>query len=67
MSEVNQAANQTARMASTGQQGLSGMDFTMHTLAETTEPIGSQSQEPAEMTRLSLTSTALPGRRTQLG
>ena len=42
MSEVNQVANQTARMASTGQQGLSGMDQTMRQLAESTDSIGSK-------------------------
>ena len=42
MNEVNQVANQTARMASTGQQGLAGMDRTMRQLAESTGSIGSK-------------------------
>jgi methyl-accepting chemotaxis protein WspA len=42
MNEVNQVASQTARMASTGQQGLAGMDQTMRQLAESTGSIGSK-------------------------
>ena len=42
MTEVNQVANQTARMASTGQQSLVGMDQTMRQLAESTGSIGSK-------------------------
>jgi methyl-accepting chemotaxis protein WspA len=42
MNEVNQVANQTARMASTGQQGLAGMNQTMRQLAESTGSIGSK-------------------------
>ena len=42
MNEVNQVANQTARMASTGQQSLAGMDQTMRQLAESTGSIGSK-------------------------
>jgi methyl-accepting chemotaxis protein WspA len=42
MNEVNQVASQTARMASTGQQALAGMDQTMRQLAESTGSIGSK-------------------------
>jgi methyl-accepting chemotaxis protein WspA len=42
MNEVNQVVNQTSRMASTGQQGLAGMDQTMRQLAESTGSIGSK-------------------------
>jgi methyl-accepting chemotaxis protein WspA len=42
MNEVNQLANQTSRMATTGQQGLSGMDQTMRQLAESTGSISSK-------------------------
>jgi methyl-accepting chemotaxis protein WspA len=42
MNEVNQVSNQTARMASTGQQSLAGMDQTMRQLAESTGSIGSK-------------------------
>jgi methyl-accepting chemotaxis protein WspA len=42
MNEVNQVASQTARMASTGQQGLAGMDQTMRQLADSTGSIGSK-------------------------
>jgi methyl-accepting chemotaxis protein WspA len=42
MNEVNQVANLTARMATTGQQSLAGMDQTMRQLAESTGSIGSK-------------------------
>jgi methyl-accepting chemotaxis protein WspA len=42
MNEVNQVARQTAQMASTGQESLSGMDRTMRQLAESTRSIGSK-------------------------
>jgi methyl-accepting chemotaxis protein WspA len=42
MNEVNQLANQTSRMATTGQQGLVGMDLTMRQLAESTGSISSK-------------------------
>ncbi len=42
MNEVNHVANQTARMASTGQQSLASMDLTMRQLAESTGSIGSK-------------------------
>ena len=42
MNEVNQVANQTSQMASTGQQSLAGMDQTMRQLAESTSSIGSK-------------------------
>jgi methyl-accepting chemotaxis protein WspA len=42
MNEVNQVANQTSRMAATGQQSLAGMDHTMQQLAESTSSISSK-------------------------
>ena len=42
MNEVNQVANQTSRMAATGQQSLAGMDLTMRQLAESTGSISSK-------------------------
>jgi methyl-accepting chemotaxis protein WspA len=42
MNEVNRVANQTAQMASTGQQGLASMDLTMRQLADSTSSIGSK-------------------------
>jgi methyl-accepting chemotaxis protein WspA len=42
MNEVNQVANQTSRMAATGQQSLGGMDLTMRQLAESTGSISSK-------------------------
>ena len=42
MNDVNQVANQTARMASTGQQSLASMDLTMRQLAESTGSISSK-------------------------
>ena len=42
MNEVNQVANQTSRMATTGQQSLAGMDLTMRQLAESTGSISSK-------------------------
>jgi methyl-accepting chemotaxis protein WspA len=42
MNEVNRVANQTAQMASTGQQGLASMDLTMRQLADSTTSIGSK-------------------------
>jgi methyl-accepting chemotaxis protein WspA len=42
MNEVNQLAIQTSRMATTGQQSLSGMDQTMRQLAESTGSISSK-------------------------
>jgi methyl-accepting chemotaxis protein WspA len=42
MNEVNLVANQTARMASTGQQSLVSMDQTMRQLAESTGSISSK-------------------------
>ena len=42
MNEVNQVADQTSRMAATGQQSLAGMDLTMRQLAESTASISSK-------------------------
>jgi methyl-accepting chemotaxis protein WspA len=42
MNEVNRVANQTAQMASTGQQSLASMDLTMRQLADSTSSIGSK-------------------------
>ena len=42
MNEVNHVANQTAQMATTGQQSLASMDQTMRQLAESTGSIGSK-------------------------
>jgi methyl-accepting chemotaxis protein WspA len=42
MNEVNQVANQSAKMASAGQKGLGGMDRTMRQLADSTTSIGSK-------------------------
>lgn len=42
MNEVNRVANQTAQMASTGQQSLASMDLTMRQLAESTSSISSK-------------------------
>lgn len=42
MDEVNQVADQTSRMASTGQDSLTRMDQTMRRLAESTGSIGSK-------------------------
>ncbi len=42
MNEVNNVAGQTARMASTGQEELTGMDRTMHLLADSTGSISAK-------------------------